>query len=259
MEIGKLITLAKRNGRFTRQPVIAMIGQTNVGKSSLMNAILGRRRALVHKSPGTTRDYLEEQIVIDGLAARLVDTAGLREKTTAPATETAGMELTEEFLSNADVVLLVVDLVDPKTWSQPDTKKANKLQKIYLVGNKSDLAGEDDHKNFRTWAKGIERFVVSAKTADGLNEMITVIGRELEKEWALPEGSEYTPNQRQRLILEKMDMILGRTEELINQGQAGDMVGLELEEAAAKLGEVTGMRDSGKMLEKLFSQFCIGK
>lgn len=257
--IGKLISLAKRVGQMTRHPVIALIGNTNVGKSSLMNAVLGRKRALVDAEPGTTRDYLDERINLNGLTSRLVDTAGLREKANVQAMEAAGMEITSNFMAQADVILFVQDLTDKDTWKMNKAGNIKRSQKAYYIGNKSDLVDSRPIEEYRAWSGKLESFVISAKTGKGVDEMIELIGRELKRMWILPEGSEYTPNERQRLILEETDLFLEKAEELLAQGQTADMIGLELEGAAAKLYEVTGLADQDKLLDQLFGQFCIGK
>jgi tRNA modification GTPase len=152
-------------GRCWREgALVVLAGQVNAGKSSLMNAILGVSRAIVTDIPGTTRDYLEESVQLDGLPVRLVDTAGLR--ASQDSVEMLGIERSRELMSRADLVLLVIDAeLGP---GAEDLDLADQLENLLVVANKMDLvAGQPAWFAERPW-KGKDIRPLSAKHGQGL-------------------------------------------------------------------------------------------
>ena len=241
---------------------VALAGPVNAGKSSLMNALLGRQRAVVTEYPGTTRDFLEEPIQLAGLPVRLVDTAGLRE-TDNPA-EAQGIQLGRSMIESADVVLLMVDGTEgttPDTWALLSELGP---ERTILVWNKSDLATPPPHwygKETNLSVKPAAHAVISARKGEGLETLAEAV-RELalaRSQGQEPEPGEAVPNLRQaRSLME----VLGELEALEQDVLAGvpyDLCAVRLEGAASALAEITGLDTPEEVLNRIFASFCIGK
>ncbi len=238
-----------------------LAGQVNAGKSSLFNALLGRKRALVADAPGTTRDYLEESLNLDGLLVRLADTAGLRD--TKDAIELAGVEMSSDLTAKADLVLLVVDRA--VVLSDADLRFAKDLgpEKTLAVLNKSDLAPANPNPETALRAAGLETISVSAKTGAGLEDLTRrVRARILERKGASKKGPDPAtpvPNLRQSQALQKALEELGALKQDIQDHIPYDLLGVRLETACAVLSEITGEISSQHVLDAVFGRFCIGK
>ena len=241
---------------------VALAGPVNAGKSSLMNALLGRQRAVVTEYPGTTRDFLEEPIQLAGLPVRLVDTAGLRE-TDNPA-EAQGIQLGRSMIESADVVLLMVDGTEgttPDTWALLSELGP---ERTILVWNKSDLATPPPHwygKGTNLSVKPAAHAVISARKGEGLETLAEAV-RKLalaRSQGQEPEPGEAVPNLRQaRSLME----VLGELEALEQDVLAGvpyDLCAVRLEGAASALAEITGLDTPEEVLNRIFASFCIGK
>ncbi len=239
---------------------VALAGPVNAGKSSLMNALLGRRRAVVTEYAGTTRDFLEEPVRLAGLPVRLVDTAGLRE-TDNPA-EAQGIQLGRSMIESADVVLLMVDGTEGTT---PDTwKLLAELgpERTLLVWNKSDLATPPPHWYVPgTGPAPAGHAVISAQLGEGLEPLSEAV-RELalaRSRGQEPEPGEAVPNLRQAHSLARVREELELLEQDIRSGVPYDLCAVRLEGAAASLAEITGLDTPEEVLNRIFASFCIGK
>ena len=232
---------------------VALAGPVNAGKSSLMNALLGRQRAVVTEYPGTTRDFLEEPIQLAGLPVRLVDTA-----------EAQGIQLGRSMIESADVVLLMVDGTEgttPDTWALLSELGP---ERTILVWNKSDLATPPPHwygKETNLSVKPAAHAVISARKGEGLETLAEAV-RELalaRSQGQEPEPGEAVPNLRQaRSLME----VLGELEALEQDVLAGvpyDLCAVRLEGAASALAEITGLDTPEEVLNRIFASFCIGK
>ena len=242
-------------GRCWREgALVVLAGQVNAGKSSLMNAILGVSRAIVTDIPGTTRDYLEESVQLDGLPVRLVDTAGLRES--LDSVEMLGIERSRELMSRADLVLLVIDAeLGP---GAEDLDLAGQVGNLVVVANKMDLvAGTPEWFSQAPW-RDREICPLSAKHGQGLGELLaTVRGRAAGT--AAPEPGALVPNLRQHTALVRAGEELDRLMEDLAAGQPYDILSVRLDTACAILGEITGEITSEEVLNAVFEGFCIGK
>lgn len=242
---------------------VALAGPVNAGKSSLMNAFLGRQRAVVTEYPGTTRDFLEESVRLAGLPARLVDTAGLRE-TDNPA-EAQGIRLGRAMIASADVVLLMVDGTEGLTAKTRELLAEMGPERTVLVWNKSDLATPPP-RWYETETPGSKEgaaahAVVSARSGEGLDALAESVralalarsrGRE-------PEPGEAVPNLRQAQSLGEARKELDALERDILGGIPYDLCAVRLEGAAAALAEITGLDTPDEVLNRIFASFCIGK
>jgi tRNA modification GTPase len=255
--IGDLI-VGYEDGRILREGLAVIIaGKPNVGKSSLLNALLRSNRALVTSIPGTTRDAIEEGFNLRGIPIRLVDTAGLREADNL--VEQLGMDLTRDRLARSDLILLVMDRSAPFTPedSQVAAELGDKLRIIIL--NKSDLERHPDFEHIDTRFPGETVVEVSALRGDGIEALKdavfrTVLGRRLDTETSV-----VAPNLRHKLCMERTQEAVKRAIDLLPAQETVELVAVELQDALAQLGEIIGMTTSEDVLDQIFSQFCIGK
>ena len=239
---------------------MALAGPVNAGKSSLMNAFLGRQRAVVTEYPGTTRDFLEEPVQLAGLPARLVDTAGLRE-TDNPA-EAQGIELGRSMIASAEVVLLMVDGTEGPTETTWRLLAELGPERTLLVWNKSDLATPPLRWYVsETGEEPAAHAVVSARRGEGLEALAEAVrtlalsrsqGRE-------PEPGEAVPNLRQARSLSAVRAELDALAEDVRAGVPYDLCAVRLEGAASALAEITGLDTPDEVLNRIFESFCIGK
>lgn len=272
LAIKALLSSYARNRIWRDGAVIVLAGSVNAGKSSLMNALLGRERALVSNIPGTTRDFLEEGIMLDGLPARIIDTAGLRE--TTDVLEAAGLQAGMEKANSADLVLLVVDASTENGKQLLSCKSFEALSvcleslgqscvsqwcvqgRVLGVANKIDLLPEqtliDKHECCMDWIP------VSARTGEGL-EFLTTMLREKLLGISPTREDEAAPNLRQSRTLERACLELEAMIDDVRQGIPYDLLGVRLELAAGILDEITGTATSKEILDDIFSSFCIGK
>lgn len=244
-----LLSTADR-GRLLREGVRTVLaGAPNVGKSSLLNHLLGYERAIVSDTPGTTRDTLEETINLGGFALRLVDTAGLREST--DHIEKEGIDRTAKALEQADLVLEVVDASQPRTYALAELPgRGHHL----LVLNKADLGIHTD------WASsgGVP---FSCRTGEGEAHLIETLTSLLTREEHISDSQSalVAINARHQHCLGEARDSMKNAAEGIKEMLSPEFVALDLREALSHLGEVTGKVDTEDVLGRIFSQFCIGK
>ena len=225
---------------------VALVGRPNVGKSSLLNRLSRRERAIVTDLPGTTRDLLESEIVLEGVPITLLDTAGIR--STTDAVEQLGIARSHDALASADLVVLLFDLTDG--WTEDDQALRQQIPAdvpYLLVGNKADLsdaaAAADVH--------------LSAVTGAGEAELVQAL---LERCGALSDGSLLLAlNQRQADLARAAAAALKRSEQVAADGLPWDFWTIDLRQAIHSLGEITGEELTESVLDRIFSRFCIGK
>jgi tRNA modification GTPase len=228
-----------------------LAGRANVGKSSLMNALLGRERALVTDRGGTTRDFLEERVLLDGLPARLVDTAGLR--ASADDLEQLGMAAGRRCMEEADLILFVLDGREGRTQEDQALLEEFSADRVLPVWNKSDLARPAS-------ASGV--LCVSARTGEGLDGLAAEVRRSILKRNG-GDGSfcadGLSPNLRQAGALARALEGLDVCARDVQNGLPYDICALHLDAAGAALAELTGLDGTEELLHRIFSTFCIGK
>jgi tRNA modification GTPase len=254
-------------GRALEQGVrTAIVGKPNVGKSSLLNALLMRERAIVSDTPGTTRDTVEELMEIGGIPIHLVDTAGIRSG--GDHVEQLGVERSVRAMEQADLVLAVIDLTAP--WDDSDDQLVSRLEptRSIVVGNKSDLVGLERVEEAtapgqslapETHSRGRHDCMVSALTGEGLDDLRARVQQIITGGEGLHLEEPVLATERQRSLvgeaLAATDAALAAAatradEELICEDVRG---------AVQALGRITGEELTPDLLDEIFSRFCLGK
>lgn len=249
-----------RYGRIRREGLSVVIaGRPNVGKSSLLNRLLGEKRAIVSAIPGTTRDFIEEIADIDGIPVRLTDTAGLRMP--QDEIEREGIALLKEKLDHADAVLFLLDGSEELT--AEDKQLALKIadKPLVLAINKSDLPQRLAEKTLNSLFTGSNATPVkiSAKYGNGMDSLVSAIRRFALETEAAKSFLTTISHLHQKVSLEKANECLMRAADGHQKGLSPELIALEIREALDHIGEITGKTTTNDILERIFSKFCIGK
>jgi tRNA modification GTPase len=261
---GELETLAGTftGGKIYREGVSVVIaGHPNAGKSSLFNALLKESRAIVTPVPGTTRDYLEENVLIDGILFRLKDTAGLRQSD--DAVESEGIARTVSSMETADVILLVEDASAPSSGrkdllnSVPDSRG----QELILVRNKIDLlTGENERVDGVEWnGRKRSEVWVSAVSGKGVHMLADQMVRAVSQAGLSTHETVCVISRRHAESLLKGAKNLGLALDSLAKGMTNEFIAFDVRESLSALGEITGEISSEEILNSIFSEFCIGK
>jgi tRNA modification GTPase len=241
---------------------VAIIGRPNVGKSSLLNRLSQRERAIVTDLPGTTRDLLESELVLDGVPLTLLDTAGIRD--TADPIEQLGIARSREALAAADAVLLLFDL--SVGWTAADQALLDQVPAgavLLIAGNKADAAGvpvglvAPDALASTPPASGQSLVCCSALAGSGTDGLVHELLRRCGASGN--EGLQVALNARQRDLAASAAASLARALEAADQQLPWDFWTIDLRAAVRALGEITGEEVSEAVLDRVFSRFCIGK
>ncbi len=237
---------------------VAIVGRPNVGKSSLMNRLLGRERAIVTPYPGTTRDVIEETMIVQGIPIMLRDTAGLH--SSRDPIENLGMARTLETTGSADLVLFVLEAQRPLNEEDLQVYEWIRARPMLIVLNKIDLlngsavkAGIPDD-----WPR--ERCVpISALIGQGVEELPERIIEAATGESGIETAGVMIPNLRQKELLERSLESAEAAAIEIKSGSAPELITIHLARAMAGLGEILGTTVKVEILDAIFSRFCIGK
>lgn len=251
--IDELLAGVRRGVLARNGALVVLAGRVNAGKSSLMNALLGRERAIVSAVAGTTRDLLEEPLLVAGFPVRLTDTAGLRPHTQDPI-EHEGIRRTHQILQTADIVLVVLDAT-----STPDTEDLRLMAldtPRLVVVTKMDLVSQPPAWTRTPPWKSAPQVMVSARTAEGLDALEAALAELLEAK--APAGTGLTPNERQAQLLDAAKTELAA---LCHAADTlpPDLLAVHLDAAAAHLAAITGAVTTDDVLDAVFQRFCIGK
>ncbi|MCB0804905.1 MAG: tRNA uridine-5-carboxymethylaminomethyl(34) synthesis GTPase MnmE [Bacteroidales bacterium] len=244
---------------------VAIVGEPNVGKSTLLNAILNEERAIVSDIPGTTRDTIEDVITLQGVSFRFIDTAGLRES--ADKVELIGIERTYEKIDQAKIILFVFDvsqtkchqvremLKDFKQHIRKSQDASAKEKTFIMVANKTDQLVEspDDFK------KMVEMgcIFVSAKRKENVNLILDRLSEYVEQESIT--DSTVVSNTRHFEALSKALESVNNIEAGFKNQLPSDLIAIDIRQALHHLGEITGTVTTNEILDNIFSKFCIGK
>jgi tRNA modification GTPase len=257
VRIRQLLAGAEQGIRLRQGARVVLAGRPNVGKSSLMNALLRSERAIVTPIAGTTRDTLEEQIEIDGLAVVLIDTAGLR--ASDDPIEQIGVARTRAALAAADLVLLVLDAQQALTAEDEDVIAATQQRPTLLVWNKCDSDAVAVPAVPAAAAHAAAAVATAARDGRGLAQLRAAIGRQLLGDVRAGAGERLVSHARQRAALERAGEYLAAARATLLRGGGSDLIAGDLLVAANALGEISGETVGEDLLDLIFSKFCIGK
>lgn len=233
----KRLTDSFKTGQAIREGVtVAIVGATNAGKSTLLNALVGEERAIVSDIDGTTRDTIEDTLILDGVLFRLIDTAGIRE--TKDTIEAMGIERSRQAMERA---MLIVEVIDA---TQPQPMEGIDEERVIRVYNKTDLVSTTT-----------DALSISAKNGE-----IEALKKEMVRRAALPDtGETLISNTRHYEALSKGLDAIRRVQQGLATGLSGELMSMDLQDCLSALGEVTGQITSQEVLNTIFSKFCIGK
>src|SRR3990167_3431647 len=253
-EIGQLVD-SYRYGKIYREGVSVVIaGRPNVGKSSLMNALLNEEREIVTSIPGTTRDTIEEGLNINGLTIKIVDTAGIRES--EGFVEQEGIKRTQKAIEGAGLIIFLLDGPEGLREKDKDLIKEikQKNKPVIIAINKIDVG----NKNSSEWTGG-EFLKISALKNIGLDELRNKIFDIIYNgHCKTPEGI-FITRERHRERLSKAHDSLSKAVNAINQNLSSEFIAADLRLSLESLGEITGETYSEDVLNRIFQEFCIGK
>ena len=240
---------------------VAIVGETNVGKSTLLNALLNEERAIVSEIHGTTRDVIEDLVNLDGIQFRLSDTAGLRD--TEDIIETMGIERTYNKLEKAEIVLLVIDLsesIDSIIHRISNIRKKIITQKLIIVGNKRDVSSAASINKLTSFPlqRNEELVLLSAKNKDNLSELTEKMKQSISFA-SINTEDVIVSNIRHYEALSLARQSIERVVEGLKTGITGDFLSQDIRECLHYLGEITGVVTNDEVLGHIFKNFCIGK
>lgn len=244
--------------RFFREGLaVAIVGRPNVGKSSLLNALLQKNRAIVTEMPGTTRDVIEEYLNIDGLPLRIIDTAGIR--ASHDMAEIEGVKRSLSAIENADVVIAVID--GSKKLKEEDIEVIGKLKNknSIIVINKTDMPMAENNlvSSLSGYSKNVLK--ISAKKGNGLDELKKKIFDSSIKNWKEQREGIVITNLRHKTAIDGARESLKDSLKTFESGEPFEITAIGLRDALDKLGEIIGVVTTEDILNKIFSKFCVGK
>ena len=266
----KITTLAHsfETGNALKQGVpVAIVGKTNVGKSTLLNRLLHEEKAIVSNIHGTTRDVIEDTTLIDGITFRFIDTAGIRK--TDDVVENIGIERTYQKMEEAKIVIWLLD-AQPTEAEIEDMKEKNQGKKLLMVFNKIDEISFDkavlsSDENSQTSSsislsdENVSILNISARTGENVSDLEQALVRAAD----IPEITEndvIVTSARHYEALLRADESLSRVLESMDMGMSGDIIAEDLKMVLEELGEITGGQiSSQETLNNIFKHFCIGK
>lgn len=257
-KVGTVLDRAKTSQAYREGIKVVIAGKINVGKSSLLNTLLERERAIVSHIPGTTRDTIEETINIKGFPVCIIDTAGMG--VVKNFLEEKSRQRTHHSLNEADLILFMVDgssalkKEDEKAFAT--VKNLNK--EMLLLINKTDLPQRIDRGRLKEIFPHLSLIEISATRGSGVDRLKTDIANLILKR-VHPTDEDFMVNLRQKRCLEEVKQCLCRAKQGLKSQLSEEFLALEIKEAIEHLDEVTGQRLGEEVLNRIFSNFCIGK
>lgn len=252
--LDRLIATARTSTLLHEGASVVLAGAPNAGKSSLLNALLGRERVLVSAEPGTTRDYVEDRLLVGPYLVRLTDTAGLHPP--GSELEGRGMEKTYERLQAADCVLLVIDRSAPPPVIEDRLQTILREHNTIVVENKTDQPPVSAVSDI---LPELPHQAVSARTGEGLDELKDLLHRQMERGLILPGDEEVMVSARHARALDAVRAAVQEAREKLRDGEPAELAASDLRAAMDSLGEIVGRIDHEEVLDRIFARFCIGK
>ena len=256
-EIEALITTADEGRIYKEGIATAIIGRPNVGKSSLLNALLKEERAIVTPVPGTTRDVIEEWVNIKGMPLRILDTAGIRH--TEDIVEMEGVKRSREAIKMADIILLLID--GSVKLNEEDKRLMEEIRdkRLIVLLNKSDLPSLVKKNDIEKALPAKEMVSISALTGEGVDSLKAVIHKLLFKGGITAGERPIITNLRHKTALEKTKSSLENLQNSIKGNMSEEFLAVDLRAALNALGEITGETAIEDILNRIFEEFCVGK
>lgn len=245
-------------GKILREGIrTVIVGKPNVGKSSILNMLLGEERAIVTDIPGTTRDTLEERVSLAGIPLHIIDTAGIRAESDDPI-EKIGIERSRKALESADLVLLVLDCSHPSTAEDLELLESIPAERSILILNKQDLPKSATFVLPRM-AEEIPTVEMSATENTGMHELEEVIrGKYLRGDLDLDDNI-ILGNMRQQQLTKTAAESLESALKTLDSGLPADIISVDLDQIRDALGQIIGESVSADLLDHIFANFCLGK
>ncbi len=231
---------------------ISIAGHPNAGKSTFFNALLKRSRAIVSNIPGTTRDYIEEQIFIDNISVKIIDTAGLRH--TKDIIEIEGVRIAYELFRQSNLIIILNDISLGKNHSdslEHSIKEMFPENEVLLVQNKIDKI------DIKSFSNDKNRVYISAKFDDGIEKIRDIIKDKVTT--STDAVNDILINQRHRILLTNAEASLKNALNAIDNEFENETIAIDIRDAANNLGMITGEQWDENVLNNIFSSFCIGK
>ena len=256
-------------GRILREGLnVAIVGRPNVGKSSLMNAILRESRAIVTEIPGTTRDTIEELISVRGIPVNLIDTAGIR--TTDDVIEQIGIDKSKKSLESADLVIFMIDLTSEISDEDYDILSQVDRSKLLILFNKADEIARIKEEDMISFADGMRYMLTSVNDSKSIDEVENAIfekaggnlllGKESETDrLAGSPKSNIVTNARHKNMLERASVSLGEAINAVSGNIPLEFLEIDIRNAYEELGFITGDSVQDDVIDEVFSRFCLGK
>jgi len=245
-------------GKMIREGVkTAIVGRPNVGKSSLLNALLEENKAIVTNVPGTTRDIVEAYLNIEGIPFLLLDTAGIRE--TEDIVEKIGVERSKTSIEEADLILMLIDSYEGIHDGDIDLLKKIKGKRVFYVLSKADLGHEISQEILEKYLKDEKIVSISTKEKSGLQDLRLAMKEFVIKGNTPITGGVALSNKRQKEALIHAITSLNKVMEAIRIGMPEDLLAIDLQDAYGHLGMIVGEALKDEIINELFSRFCLGK
>ena len=236
---------------------IVVAGKPNVGKSSLLNKMANKERAIVTSFPGTTRDVIEENINLNGIPAVISDTAGLHDS--VDPIEVIGIKKAYEHINVSDIILFMIDASTKLTKEDYKIKKDFNDKKMIIVINKIDLVKEDFKVKMPGKWERIKKVKISALYDRGIDELKKIIEKTYAGDFAKDIKNKIIPNLRHKTEIEKcLKKILGVIQRLKDETPF-ELIAIDIKEAIDSLGGIIGVSVKEEILDRIFNRFCIGK
>lgn len=259
--IDQLLATAEAGRMYQDGIRLGIVGRPNVGKSSLMNAFLQEERAIVTDVAGTTRDVIEARALLAGIPFTLFDTAGLREST--DPVERIGVQRSEAVIDTVDLILLVLDGSVPLSREDREAfaiaARDGGTERLLVALNKSDLPARVSPAELRELLGDLPVVRVSAKSGAGLEALAKAAAELVAQAPPIASDAVVVTRARHKKALEEARRSLVRARQSLMHDLPAELIGVDLQEALALLGEVTGESVSEAVIERIFAEFCVGK
>lgn len=256
-QIQELLQNSERCNNIIKQTKLVIFGSPNTGKSSLLNILAGKDRAIVSHVPGTTRDYLVEEVYIEGVPVQLVDTAGIRE--TKDFIERMGIEKSKTEVSNANIKLYMLDVSVELDINSFIDKNQIDLQGAIVVANKVDIKHPSWNKiqDDQAIKNHFEICEVSCKTREGINELLKLISQKIHNQKI---STEYVLLESRNVYhFRNILNCLNTTLQLIDENAPPEIYIKEIDSSLQEIGMINGKVETEEILGRIFSKFCVGK